>query len=293
MSMLTPGIGRKYPDVLGITANISVNDLVSLTNQQRIAAGLSPLTLDSQLSQAASNKASDMFAKNYWAHTAPDGATPWSFIKSAGYDYLYAGENLARGFTTAPDALNAWMASPGHKENILSSKYKDVGFAVATGTLSGDDTILIVEEFGERLGATPSVSSPQSQTAVALSISPTEIPQPTYITQANILPSVTPIPTIIPTTVLPSVLVSPEVLKSEQPIYIASSVERNPVINEGFLAKNFAIAIISFFIFLFVLDMIVIERKKIIRLVSHSIDHILFLSIVLLGILLYSKGLIL
>lgn len=129
-------------------ADISVAELMSFTNQKRVENGLQQLSENSQLAAAASKKADDMFAKNYWAHNSPDGITPWVFIKESGYNYVYAGENLARGFNSATDVVNAWMASPNHRANILSGNYKDVGFSVKSGKLNGEQTFLVVQEFG-------------------------------------------------------------------------------------------------------------------------------------------------
>ncbi len=286
MSYLTPRIERSYPDILGITANISISDLVNLTNQQRTAAGVNPLSLDSQLSAAAMNKANHMLENNYWAHNAPDGTTPWVFIKAAGYEYLYAGENLARGFTTAHEAMAAWMASPGHKENILSPRYKDVGFAVVTGSLTGDETVLIVQEFGERLNSSSNIGSSQAEKVLLpTTIPPTDIPQPTFIAQA-ILPTSSPIPTLttIPTPTSP--------MPTLNNIFIAS-VRREPIINKDNATKNIALVVAIFFIFLFIVDLIITERRKIIRFVSHSADHIIFLTVIIIAIILYSRGLIL
>jgi uncharacterized protein YkwD len=134
-------------------ADISSQELLNFTNEKRIENGLPPLVLDQQLETAAYAKAEDMFAKDYWAHNSPDGTTPWYFIKNAGYEYVYAGENLAKGFTDSKDVVNAWMASPSHKENLLSDKFKDVGFAVKTGRLGGEDTFLVVQEFGNKTTA--------------------------------------------------------------------------------------------------------------------------------------------
>lgn len=137
------------PQVLGDAIDISVQQLLRLTNEKRVQAGVKPLTMNTQLTQAAKAKADFMFKNNFWAHNAPDGTTPWDFIKQSGYTYIYAGENLARGFTTAPDVINAWMASPDHRENMLSPNYKDIGFAVESGDLTGEkNTVLIVEMFG-------------------------------------------------------------------------------------------------------------------------------------------------
>lgn len=286
MNFMTPHIEHTFPSVLGISANISLDDLVALTNQQRAQAGLPPLTLDAQLTKAASLKAADMMAKNYWAHNAPDGTTPWVFIKSSGYEYLYAGENLARGFTTAQDAVNAWMASPGHRSNILSPNYKDVGFAVVTGMLTGDDTVLIVEEFGERMNSTPEVATAQKTIAY---VQPTTAPS----VLRQVLPSNTPVPTVVPTTV-PTVmpLFVPEVNQSLQPIFIAG-VRSTPLIDKQTLWRNTAILLVLLFIFVFVIDRIIIQRKQIVRLVTHNMDHVFFLIVILLTVLFFSTGIVL
>lgn len=147
-SVLIHGIKINFPSVLGIKVDISSEQLLTLTNKERESVGAGPLIINSKLSQAAGKKAQDMFEYNYWAHNSPTGKTPWVFIKSSGYKYVYAGENLARGFSTAEDVISAWMASPDHRSNMLSSNYEDVGFAVAVGKLNGEETVLIVEEFG-------------------------------------------------------------------------------------------------------------------------------------------------
>lgn len=131
-------------------ADISVSELLNFTNQKRQENGLPTLSNNSQLSVAAGKKADDMFAKNYWAHNSPDGLTPWVFIKQSGYDYVYAGENLAKGFSSASDVVNAWMASPDHRQNLLSNNFKDVGFAIKSGNLNGEETFLVVQEFGSK-----------------------------------------------------------------------------------------------------------------------------------------------
>src|SRR5207302_5413693 len=119
-------IKHTHPSVLGDSINIAAQDLLNLTNQERQKNGLAPLVMNDQLTNAAKMKAQDMFALNYWAHNSPTGTMPWDFIKKAGYDYEFAGENLARGFTSAPDIVTAWMNSPSHRENMLSPHYKDV-----------------------------------------------------------------------------------------------------------------------------------------------------------------------
>jgi hypothetical protein len=102
------------------------------------------------LSAAALAKANNMFEMQYWDHFGPNGETPWQFISAAGYTYYYAGENLAKGFTTSEGVHQAWMASPSHRENILSPNYKDIGVAILSGTLNGKNVTLVVQMFGSQ-----------------------------------------------------------------------------------------------------------------------------------------------
>ncbi len=129
-------------------STITAGNIISLTNQERVAWGLNTLQTNSQLSAAALAKANDMFEKQYWDHFGPNGESPWQFIRAAGYNYVYAGENLAKGFKTAEGVHEAWMASPTHKANIISGNYKDIGVAVVEGVLLGKQTTLVVQMFG-------------------------------------------------------------------------------------------------------------------------------------------------
>lgn len=176
-TVFTTQVKRNFPQVLGTSVNITHEQLLKEVNNQRRINNLPLFSLNSQLSNAAAAKADDMFNNNYWAHISPNGTTPWYFIKNSGYSYIYAGENLARGFASASDTVAAWMDSPEHRENQLSSSYQDVGFAVKNGILLGEETTLIVEEFGGKniaqiagqsdVGAvsSPSVSSVLKATA--------------------------------------------------------------------------------------------------------------------------------
>lgn len=159
-----------FPKVLGVSYDITSSQLLYLTNLKRQENGLSTLGLNDKLNLAAANKAKDMFSHNYWAHNSPVGLTPWVFIKDSGYTYVYAGENLARGFSTSDDVVKAWMASPDHRENMLSKNYSDVGFTVAKGKLLGEETVLIIEMLGStsftqenaKVATIPPVSTEQS-----------------------------------------------------------------------------------------------------------------------------------
>lgn len=138
------------PGILGTTSNINQKRLIELTNQERQKKGLNPLSENEALNAAAEKKAQNMFAENYWAHFSPSGKSPWDFINSSGYKFTYAGENLAKNFHQSEDVVSAWMASPTHRDNILSPNYKEIGIAVVDGNLNGVHTTLVVQEFGSR-----------------------------------------------------------------------------------------------------------------------------------------------
>lgn len=267
---------RNHSQILGLTANFNQNDLLLETNAKRAENGLPPLQLDEELSQAAYQKGLDMMEKNYWAHNSPDGTKPWVFINNAGYEYLYAGENLARGFSSASDVVNAWMNSEGHRANILSENYDDVGFAVVTGNLTGDETILVVQHFGRRMaGASENIAS-ATDTEVSMTPTPTETPAVSQATP-TVLPSPTPI-------IVRIITLTPTPVDN-----FVASVQSNPLIDADTFSKNFTVFIILFLVTLLIIDIIVIERKKIVRVISHNVDHIIFLVIILLILLILSK----
>jgi len=135
-------------EVLGRVSDISASELLADTNVEREKQALPELKVNEELSQAAFLKAQDMFAHNYWAHTSPDGVTPWKWLGDTGYNYDVAGENLAKNYPTADATVAAWMNSATHRENILNGKYQEVGFAVVDGMLDGRDATLVVAYYG-------------------------------------------------------------------------------------------------------------------------------------------------
>lgn len=135
------------PHILG-TATFSASEIISLTNQKRAENHLPVLTTNPFLTKAAFAKAENMFGENYWAHYSPSGKSPWFFITSTGYKYIYAGENLARDFSQASPLVDAWMNSSTHKANILDKNFKEIGVAVVSGKLTGREGVLVVQMFG-------------------------------------------------------------------------------------------------------------------------------------------------
>jgi uncharacterized protein YkwD len=122
--------------------------LVNLTNKDRLANKVGELKVNPLLEKAAQMKADDMATKGYFAHNTPDGKTPWYWVEQAGYQYKYAGENLAVNFENSEDVETAWMNSRGHFLNIINPKYEEIGIATSTGTYKGRTAIFVVQMFG-------------------------------------------------------------------------------------------------------------------------------------------------
>lgn len=140
--------------------------LNSLTNQERNQNKLKELSVNPLLSKAAQLKAEDMASKGYFAHTSPEGKTPWYWFDKVGYSYDYAGENLAINFSDSKDVTEAWMNSKTHRLNIEGTKYKEMGTGIAVGKYEGKETIFIVQLYGNPLSQPVNVgqSAPVSPT---------------------------------------------------------------------------------------------------------------------------------
>ena len=122
--------------------------VASLSNENREDAKLPALNYSPLLEEAARLKAEDMKIRGYFAHVSPDGIDPWHWFKKVGYDYEYAGENLAINFSDSADVTKAWMDSPGHRQNILSSNFTEIGVATVKGYIDGKKTVFVVQMFG-------------------------------------------------------------------------------------------------------------------------------------------------
>lgn len=134
--------------------------VLAWTNKSREIAGAKDLTLNATLSKMAEQKLADLFAKQYFEHESPSGVGPGDLAKGVGYDYIVIGENLALGNFNGDEALvDAWMASPGHRANILNTRYREIGIAVGQGVFEGKTTWVAVQEFGLPITACPQPSS--------------------------------------------------------------------------------------------------------------------------------------
>lgn len=251
--------------ILGYAANIKLSEIVSLTNDKRVEVGLSPLQYNETLAQAAKAKGEDMLEKDYWAHVAPDGAQPWSFFIDAGYKYRFAGENLARDFSNSSSAIEAWMASPSHKDNLLSSKYKDIGIAVVEGDLAGVETTIIVQLFGAQYSeAEPQIPVARAQT------------QEPAVTE-----EVTPVPEIATGEVVPVEIPSTQ---------IAQVQEEEVRVSPFDTTRGISLATVALLFGVMVVDGVVTSNKKITRAGGRTFAHLAFLGMILAIIFIARAG---
>ncbi len=107
---------------------------VSSVNRHRTAVGLTPLVVDSRLTSAAQSHANDMASRRVMSHTGSNGSNAGQRIAVYGYGAAMWAENVAAGYATAADAVNAWMNSSGHRANIVNNQLVNIGVAAATGS---------------------------------------------------------------------------------------------------------------------------------------------------------------
>lgn len=255
-----------FPGVLGYASNITVDNLLRETNSRRATVGSLPLVLNDQLSEAAAAKAADMFADQYWAHNSPQGKNPWSFISSAGYNFLFAGENLARDFGDSKGVVDAWMNSPSHRDNLLNNRYREVGFAVVNGKYGSSETTLVVQMFGTRSSSAPTVVAPGTATN----------PSPAPIQEEN------------PVNTSPSGMI----LNTNNSIPPVSGQKLQGLfqINPLGLTKSLSTGLILFLMAVLLVDGFLVYKRKIVRLSGHNFAHLLIFMALLVALNLIGRG---
>ncbi len=148
ITVATPGALRAKVDFK--QAFLTRSGTINFTNVERKKNNLVSLKENTLLNKAALAKVNDMFSKQYFEHISPTGTGPAGLAEHAGYAYIAIGENLALGnFKNDEDLVSAWMNSPGHRANILNSKYTEIGVAVLEGEYEGHKVWLAVQEFGK------------------------------------------------------------------------------------------------------------------------------------------------
>lgn len=128
---------------------LDTTEILKLINQERKAYDLPELRINEQLMEAATRKAQDMIAEQYFAHTAPDGKKFSAWIKVQDYTYVRVGENLAIFFTDNEKLVRAWLDSDLHRQNILNPYYQDTGLVALPAQYQGEVTHVVVQIFGQ------------------------------------------------------------------------------------------------------------------------------------------------
>lgn len=134
----------EQPEVLGAASNQPnpqefTNSLYSLINAYRKEQGVGTLQQHNALIISAQAKLADMQQKKYWSHISPEGTHPWDFFVTAGYDYHYAGENLAFSHNTPWDVFTHWQESELHRLELIKPEYNHFGAAVDCQYQSGTE----------------------------------------------------------------------------------------------------------------------------------------------------------
>lgn len=105
-----------------------INEVYEITNNYRSLVGVSSLTLDSSLVEAASIRAKEL--SDSFSHTRPNGSSCFTVLSELGISYGTAGENIAAGYSSSQSVMEGWRFSSGHYQNIISSKFKKIGIGV-------------------------------------------------------------------------------------------------------------------------------------------------------------------
>lgn len=178
LKILTVGSLYMYHSDLAEMNTLGPQEILRLVNEERRSQGLKDLSFNHTLNQSALAKAEDMVKKDYFDHTGPDGSKPWDWIDRNQYKYIFVGENLAMNFTSAEAVHKALMDSASHRKNILNERYIEVGMAVISGQIEGQDTNVLVQLFGTRSAPYLAVAeNTDSKTAGSTSVLEAKAPE--------------------------------------------------------------------------------------------------------------------
>ncbi|MER7625768.1 CAP domain-containing protein [Streptomyces sp. NPDC126503] len=123
--------GSDAADRAGGGAAQYAQHVIALVNAERQKAGCGPLRAEKRLRLAAQRHADDMAARDYYAHDTPEGRDAGDRITAVGYPWSAWAENIHRGPKTPARAMEDWMESPGHRENILNCSFDEIGVGVS------------------------------------------------------------------------------------------------------------------------------------------------------------------
>lgn len=242
------------PDVLAEEQQ----QIITLTNKLRVNKGLPALVVVKKLNNSAQYKADDMSANAYFAHSK-NNKTVTTWLEAAGYEYETAGENLAVGYSTAQDIVDAWKNSPTHYSNLIDKDFKDFGVGLAGGVYEGQPTVFISQHLASPLFVVGSVKEPtkiipkvQNDKKILNKVQKVKVGSATSSVLSAKIQNVVP-------NVLPVVN-----LNASTPIdkYIQAKSVLSPITNIFAISRNIYLAGIIFFVFVLLLNIIIEFRKQ-------------------------------
>lgn len=120
--------------VSGVNTSIAAEgEILSAVNAERARSGLKPLIYNGLLTRASRTHVDDMVRTGVFSHTGSDGRSVADRARQAGYQYCIVGENISMGHTSIQAAMQGWMASKGHRDNILNRRFNEIGIGIAEG----------------------------------------------------------------------------------------------------------------------------------------------------------------
>jgi hypothetical protein len=152
--------------------------IINLVNAERMKEGQNELEENEMLNVVAQKKLQDMLLNNYFAHTSPEGENSWRWFNDVGYDFAYAGENLAIDYDDVYEQHEDWMQSPKHRKNILNEQFTQTGVAIEQVKKDGKDIMITVQVF----------ATPQKNILNATNFTPDtfEVPEPLFYGENDI-----------------------------------------------------------------------------------------------------------
>lgn len=136
------------------SGKINSQSIIDKHNEIRASFKLNPLTLNQKLENSALKKAKEMIELNCWSHDCPPDKTPWDYFNDEGFEYTYAGENLAQGYFSLEKLIDAWMVSQEHFKNIVKPEFREIGIGIAFGEFLGrKQNIVVVVHFGTEVSS--------------------------------------------------------------------------------------------------------------------------------------------
>jgi uncharacterized protein YkwD len=123
-------------------------EMIARVNAERAGLRLPPLKENALLDQVAQSHAEDMLRRSYYGHETPEGASALDRVRRTPYRAASVGENIAQGHGSVEEVVDAWLASPVHREHILSRAFLEIGLGLAFGRNNEGYQILWVQVFG-------------------------------------------------------------------------------------------------------------------------------------------------